>query len=112
MGPCPSCAAPLEENQEVLFCPACRCSLHERSNLAAAFGVSLDESALDIEVDRLAEPLGTCPGCQRGNLLAGRLAGERVAQCATCGALWLGGPALARVRATFTRQGAAYDPIA
>jgi len=40
------------------------------------------------------------------------MAGERVAQCTECGALWAGGPALARVRATLARREAARHPIA
>jgi|HubBroStandDraft_1064217.scaffolds.fasta_scaffold29504_2 hypothetical protein len=112
MGPCPCCAAALEVNQGVLFCPACKLSLHERASLAYDMGLSPDEGGLEAQVDRLAEPVGTCPGCQRGDLLAGRLAGERVAQCAACGALWVGGAALARVRAAWIRRGVARDPIA
>jgi hypothetical protein len=112
MGPCPSCAAALQANQAVLFCPACKLSLHERASLAYDLGLRPDESGLDVQVDRLAEPVGTCPGCQRGELRTGRMAGERVAQCSECGALWVGGPALARVRATLARREAARHPVA
>jgi hypothetical protein len=57
-----------------------------------------------VQIDRVAEPIGRCPGCERGELRYGRLAGERLAKCVGCGALWLGGAALGRVRATLTRR--------
>jgi len=111
MADCPSCAGPLEANQDVLLCLSCKLALHERASLATSLGVSIEAGALDAQVDRVAERVGTCPGCGRGDLLPGRLAGERVAQCTECGSLWLAGAALGRIRATLARR-AARDVIA
>src|ERR1700722_4172660 len=104
MATCPSCAGPLEADQDVLFCPSCKLALHERANLATSLDISIEDGALDAQVDRLAERVGRCPKCGRGDLLPGRLAGERVAQCNECGALWIGGPPLGRIRAALARR--------
>jgi hypothetical protein len=106
VGPCPSCGLSLETNEDVLFCPTCKLSLHDAAAFAAGLGLWPDAPSLDVQIDRVAEPIGRCPACERGELRYGRLAGERLAKCVGCGALWLGGPALARVRATLTRQAA------
>jgi hypothetical protein len=110
VGPCPSCGLSLETNENVLFCPTCKLSLHDAATFGASLGVWPDAHThgrcLDVQIDRVAEPIGICPGCERGELRYGRLAGERLAKCLGCGALWLGGAALARVRATLTRQAA------
>jgi hypothetical protein len=110
VGPCPTCARSLETNQEVLFCPTCKHSLHDAATFAAGLRLwpdtharGLDARGLDVQIDRIAEPIGLCPGCERGELRYGRLAGERLARCDGCGALWVGAAALARVRATLTR---------
>lgn len=106
MGPCPSCAGCLETGQGVSFCPGCKLSLQGAAAFAAGLGLWVGAPALSVQIDRVADPIGRCPGCGRGELRYGRLAGERLAQCGDCCAVWLSGGALARIRDTLTRQGA------
>jgi Zn-finger nucleic acid-binding protein len=62
-----------------------------------------DSEALAADRDRMAHPLGPCPGCGRGALQPGNLAGERVATCDGCRRVWLKAGQVARMRARVLR---------
>jgi hypothetical protein len=103
VAPCPTCAEPLEPTSGVFFCAACRASLQPRAALAIVLGVPKD-AGLPFAADRFADALGPCAACAEGELLPGRLFDESAAACGACGAVWLRGDQLSRMRARADRH--------
>src|SRR5271154_5430444 len=100
MPSCPTCAGPLEQNLDLLFCPTCRASLQPIETLSATLGTRVVATVSD----RFAAPIGACPACAGGKLQGARLFGETAGTCDTCGAIWLTGEQLARMRARISRD--------
>jgi Zn-finger nucleic acid-binding protein len=103
---CPVCATPLEQNLDVFFCPSCRASLQTPDTLSATLTVP----EVSVTQDRFAAPRGACPTCAGGTLRAARLLGETPAACDACGAVWLTGEQLTRMRARVARDRALAAP--
>ena len=100
---CPVCAKPLEPASGVLFCAACRASLQPRASLIDALGLPKDEELASAR-DRFGEAAGACAACDGGALFPARLFDEAIAACDACGASWLRGEQLVRMRARAARH--------
>jgi hypothetical protein len=107
---CPSCRAPLLANQDALFCERCRATLQTAENLALTLGLGSEDLGGQVQIVRPELTIGPCPGCSQGELAKCRLAGEPVAKCSGCGSMWIGGHALARIRANLERQARRTEP--